>query len=300
MDLVRKRGYYKADFLSYIAVERNLSPRTIKEYEADLNIFFEFFKPYFEQELTLENLEERSIRDFLAYLKMEHHYTAKSLNRKIAALRSYFKYLEDEKIIPRSPMGGIKSAKLEKHLPKVLSESEVRDLLEAPVVLNNDKGIRDKAVLELLYATGIRISELVGLNLESIDMENFTMRVRGKGSKDRLVLFNESAAKAIEAYLAVRANTSTNALFLSRAQKRMSRRTVEHIFEEYMERAGIHKSASPHTLRHSFATHMLEGGSDLMTIKELLGHENLSTTQIYTNISLQHIRETYRKSHPRK
>ncbi|MFH0802298.1 MAG: site-specific tyrosine recombinase/integron integrase [bacterium] len=300
MDLIRKRGYYKADFLSYIAVERNLSPRTIKEYEADLNIFFDFFKPYFEQELTLENLEERSIRDFLAYLKMEHHYTAKSLNRKIAALRSFFKYLEDEKIIPRSPMGGIKSAKLEKHLPKVLSESEVRDLLEAPVVLNNDKGIRDKAVLEILYATGIRISELVGLNLESIDMENLTMRVRGKGSKDRLVLFNESAAKAIEAYLAVRPNTSLNALFLSRAQKRMSRRTIEYIFEEYLERAGIHKSASPHTLRHSFATHMLEGGSDLMTIKELLGHENLSTTQIYTNISLQHIRETYRKSHPRK
>lgn len=300
MDLIRKRGYYKADFLSYIAVERNLSPRTIKEYEADLNIFLDFFKPYFEQELTLENLEERSIRDFLAYLKMEHHYTAKSLNRKIAALRSYFKYLEDEKIIPRSPMGGIKSAKLEKHLPKVLSESEVRDLLEAPVVLNNNKGIRDKAVLEILYATGIRISELVGLNLESMDMENFTMRVRGKGSKDRLVLFNESAAKAIKAYLAVRPNTSSNALFLSRAQKRMSRRTIEHIFEEYLKRAGIHKSASPHTLRHSFATHMLEGGSDLMTIKELLGHENLSTTQIYTNISLQHIRETYRKSHPRK
>lgn len=300
MDLIRKRGYYKADFLSYISVERNLSPRTIREYEADLNIFLEFFKPYFEQELTLENLEERSIRDFLAYLKMEHHYTAKSLNRKIAALRSYFKYLEDEKIIPRSPMGGIKSAKLEKHLPRVLSESEVRDLLEAPVVLNNDKGLRDKAVLEILYATGIRISELVGLNLESLDMENLTMRVRGKGSKDRLVLFNEAAAKAIEAYLAVRPNIYSNALFLGRGQKRMSRRTVEHIFEEYLKRAGIHKSASPHTLRHSFATHMLEGGSDLMTIKELLGHENLSTTQIYTNISLQHIRETYRKSHPRK
>jgi site-specific recombinase XerD len=300
MNLTRKRGYYKSDFLSYLAVERNLSPRTIREYKADLDIFFNFFKPYFDQELTLENLDERSIRDFLSYLKLDHHYTAKSLNRKIAALRSYFKYLEDERIINRSPMGGIKSAKLEKHLPKVLTESEVNDLLNAPLILNNEKGIRDKAILELLYATGIRISELVGLNLESMDLENFTLRVRGKGSKDRMVLFNESAARAIEAYLAIRPNTSSNSLFLSMAKKRMSKRSIELIFDEYLERAGINKSASPHTLRHSFATHMLEGGSDLMTIKELLGHENLSTTQIYTNISLQHIRETYRKSHPRK
>lgn len=295
-----ERQFLFRDYLNYLAVEENLSPRTIEEYSKDLRIFFSFFEKDFKKDLTIEKMTERDIREFLTHLKLDKNYSPKAMNRKIATLKGYFSYLEKEEIIIKSPLGKIKSAKLGKHLPKVLTKDEVERFFAAIDACNDISALRDKAIFELFYATGIRISELISLNHDTIDFENMLIKIRGKGNKERYVLINESAKKAIQAYLTARPKTSSPALFISRNNVRISDRMIEYTFDKYLKAAGVNKEASPHTLRHSFATHMLEGGADLMSIKELLGHENLSTTQIYTNISLKHIEETYKRSHPRK
>lgn len=299
-NITKSRRYYVKDFLNYIAVEKNLSPRTVKEYSKDLKLFFDYLDPYLREELTLKTIDERTTREFLTYLKIEKKYTPKAINRKIATLKAYFGFLEAEKIIRRSPLSKLKSVKVGKQLPRVLSEAEVQKFLDTVINSTDKNAKRDRAIFELFYATGIRIAELVGLNIEDIDFLNQVLKVRGKGNKERFVLMNDTSKESLEKYLAERSNISSQALFISRNNKRLSARRIEYIFAKYLRKAGINKKASCHTLRHSFATHMLEGGADLMTIKELLGHENLSTTQIYTNISLKHIQETYKKSHPRK
>jgi integrase/recombinase XerC len=312
-DLAKMRNYYRGDFINYLSVERNLSPRTLKEYGFDLDIFFEYFAPYLEQELTLDGIDERTIREFLTYLKMKRNYTARAINRKLATIKSYFKFLKKEGYLKNSPVAEMKCAKLEKHLPRVLNEQDVEKLLDAPQSAFSSQAsseslsdhqllayYRDRAILELFYATGMRISELVGMNLEDVDFQNNMIRVTGKGDKQRLVLMNNSAKSALESYLTLRPNIRSSAIFVSRKNVRLTPRAVQYLFSKYLTRAGVNKVASPHTLRHSFATHLLEGGSDLMTIKELLGHENLSTTQIYTNISMKRIKEVYEECHPRK
>lgn len=315
-DLDRVRGYYQKDFINYLAVERNLAPRTLREYADDMKRFFAYFGPHLEADLTLQAIDERSIRDFLTHLKVERKFTAKSLNRKIACLKNYFKFLEHERVVERSPVANLKSLRLPKHLPKVLSKEEVVQVLELRPKVDVGSGrqrrgrktspqstafatARDNSILELFYATGMRISELVGLDLADINFSDATLKVTGKGNKQRLVLMNEAAAESLRTWLACRPNAATRAVFLNQRGKRISARAVEYMFAARLRAAGIIRPASPHTLRHSFATHMLEGGSDLMTIKELLGHENLSTTQIYTNISMQHMKQVYREAHPR-
>jgi site-specific recombinase XerD len=303
-ELDRARGYYVRDFLEYLAVERNLLPRTVAEYEADLRIFFEFYEPHLKEELSLHTMDERTIREFLAFLRRQRGYTPQGLNRKIACLKSYFRFLEHEGHIDKSPMGEVRSARGGKLLPKVLREDELRRLFEAARArVEKNPGapgpLRDRAILEMFYATGIRLAELVGLNLGDIDLEGMTMRVTGKGQKQRFVFLNRSAVEALQDYLAARPRVRTEAVFLNRFGRRLSRRAVELMFARLLAEAGITRAASPHTLRHSFATHLLEGGSDLVTIKELLGHQNLSTTQIYTNISRARMREVYDRAHPR-
>lgn len=301
-ELEKARNYFRDDFLNYLSVERNLSPRTIEEYSKDLDLFFRFFANAFAGELTLNTVDERTIREYLTHLKLKQKYTPKAINRKLATLRAFFRFLESEEYVLKSPMRGISSAKLPKTLPKVMSLSEVSSLITTPSQFKHKypaSAIRDKAILEILYATGMRISELVNLDLDSIDWEQMAIRVTGKGDKQRIVLINETAKNAVLAYLKVRPIAKDPALFLNRFKGRFTTRGIEFLFTRYLKAAGINKSASPHTMRHSFATHMLEGGADLMTIKELLGHENLSTTQIYTNISLTHMKQVYKKSHPR-
>ncbi len=306
------RNYYRDDFINYLFVERNLSSRTLKEYEHDLHIFFDYFKPHLEAELTLSTMDERTIREFLTHLKLRLKYSARAINRKLATLKSYFHFLKKEGYIQRSPVEDVKGAKLEKHLPKVLDEDDVVKLLETtekisqtesePDLDDNFKKFiyyRDHAIMELFYASGMRISELVGLSIEDIDFKNNMLKVTGKGNKQRIVLINDAAAEAILTYLSVRPDEKTQALFLNRDKSRISVRAVQIMFRKNMIKSGISKNASPHTMRHSFATHLLKGGSDLVTIKELLGHENLSTTQIYTNITMQHIKNTYEQAHPR-
>ncbi|MGV8119322.1 MAG: site-specific tyrosine recombinase/integron integrase [Candidatus Xenobiia bacterium LiM19] len=317
--LAKARDYFRKDFINFLSVERNLSNRTVDEYESDLRIFFDYFKPFLDAELTLDTIDERTIREFLTYLKKDKKYTARAVNRKLSTLKSYFRFLKKEGYLSESPVAEIKSLKMEKHLPKVLNENEVTKLLEAPdepaagktgksakeTQLDLLAQYRDRAILELFYASGMRISELVGLSYEDIDFENRVIRVTGKGNKQRNVLVNNTAMTALKAYLSMKTNihsksAGNKAIFVSRKNVRLSARAVQYLFSKYLMQAGINKSASPHTLRHSFATHLLEGGSDLMTIKELLGHESLSTTQIYTNISMKRIREVYEECHPRK
>ena len=298
------RGYFVQDYLTYLSVERTLSRRTLREYEQDLAIFFEYLHPFLQEDLTLEGIDVRTMREFLAHLRRQRNYTANALNRKIACLKGYFRFLEAEGHIPLSPMARIASAKDGRLLPKVLSEDEVQNFLEtadARIVEREDPvlGLRDRAMLELFYAAGVRLSELVGLNLGDVDFEKKTLRVTGKGNKQRYVFFNDTAARVLEEYLQVRPKVKHDAVFLNRFQQRLSPRAIQLMFAKTLQASNVNKPASPHTLRHSFATHMLEGGSDLVTIKELLGHESLSTTQVYTNISRRKMREVYDGSHPR-
>lgn len=294
------RDYYVPDYLTYLAVERTLARRTIHEYEQDLKQFFDYLRPFLEEELRLEGIDTRTIREFLAYLRQKKNYTPAALNRKIAALKGYFRFLEAEGYLSSSPMQRISSAKEGRLLPKVMSQQEVEVLLDHPAEERQspDLEARDQAILELFYSSGLRLSELVGLNLQDIDWEQLHLRVTGKGNKQRFVFLTQAAAQAIQAYLKIRAHKS-EALFLNRFGQRISNRAVQILFRRRMGQAQLQRKASPHTLRHSFATHLLEGGSDLVTIKELLGHESLSTTQIYTNISRRKMREVYDQSHPR-
>jgi len=304
--LEKARNYFQRDFINYLVVEKNLSPRTVQEYQKDLKVFFEYFKPFLDAELTLDGIDERTIREFLTHLKIERRYTAKAVNRKLASLKAYFRFLEKERYIRKSPMADIKGLKLPKHLPKVLSRQDV-DTLLAKAGEHTDARrrrdftfARDRAIMETFYATGMRISELTGLDLEDVDLQNRVCRVTGKGNKQRLVILNKTAVEALVSYLEARKAPGVHALFLNRMNKRISNRAVEYLFANTLKHSEVRKKATPHTLRHSFATHMLEGGADLVTIKELLGHESLSTTQIYTNISMQHIREVYDQTHPRE
>lgn len=304
-DLHRARGYYLQDYLLHLSVERSLGRRTVEEYEGDLKLFYDWLEPLLLEGLTLEGIDARTVREFLAHLRKARAYTSSGLNRKIACLKGYFGYLEAEKILESSPMTRIRSAKEGRLLPKVLSQEEVELLLatvEERIAQANrpDLALRDRAIFELFYATGIRLSELVGLDRDDFDFPNKTMRVLGKGRKERVVFFTEAAANCVMEYLEGTPRKSPGGpVFLNRYGARLSQRGVEKMFKAVLEASGLEKHASPHTLRHSFATHLLEGGSDLVTIKELLGHESLQTTQVYTNISRQRMRSVYQRAHPR-
>ena len=298
------RNWYVEDFLNYISLQKNLARRTVQEYKDDLRIFLNYFRPLFQEGLTLDDIDARTIGEYLAYLRTTHQYTAIALNRKIASLKSYFRFLVYDKRLETSPMSTIAGAKMGRSLPKVLNHSDIERLLEYMQhklqQAKDWKDIRNAAIVELLYATGMRLAEITGLNMADINLDEYSLRVLGKGSKQRYVFINQSAWNTLARYLEVRPPSKDPALFLNRHYTRLSRRAVELLFDRLKLEAGVFKDASPHTLRHSFATHMLEGGADLVTIKELLGHSSLSTTQIYTNLSRTHMREVYDQSHPRQ
>lgn len=293
------------DYLLHLSVERSLGRRTVHEYEDDLKHFFDWLEPLFQDGMEFEQLDTRTIREFLAHLRHDRNYTSNGLNRKIACLKGYFAYLESEKILLKDPMGRVRSAKESKLLPKVLSPEEIDILLETVEerigqTKNPQLALRNRAIFELFYATGIRLSELVGLSVDDFDFHRRTLRVVGKGQKERVVFFNETASQAVSDYIhGTPAIKPGGPLFLNRYGARISQRGVEKMFTMILKESGLDKHCSPHTLRHSFATHLLEGGSDLMTIKELLGHQSLQTTQVYTNISRQGMRRVYEKAHPR-
>lgn len=295
------------EFLIFLKIEKNSSPRTQRKYLEDLKQFEEFLQ---EKNIQLEDLDHILIRHFLAYLQRKG-YARRTIARKLSALRTFIHFINREKKFEIADKLVVFTPKMGKNLPGFLYLKELIEFLESP---SNDTpaGIRDRAILETLYATGVRVSELVGLDLESIDLENKIVKVRGKGSKDRIVLIGKYAEEYLAKYmqdgrtrlLEKRIDSSLNsafekALFLNKYGFRISDRGIRRIVNKYIKKAALLAKASPHTIRHSFATHLLDGGADLRTVQELLGHVNLSSTQIYTHLTRESIKKTYNAFHPR-
>jgi len=284
-------------FLEFLASEKNASAHTIKNYQIDLREFVTCLgkkKP--------DEVNHIDVRAFLAHLK-DRSYSRNSISRKLACLRSFFKYLARENVLTSNPASSIATPKREKKLPIFLDADEVIKLLEAPN-RNLWEEKRDKAILETLYSSGLRVSELVGLNHEDVDFFSGLLRVRGKGKKERIVPVGQTALKWIQDYLQTHTPKNGEAgfkkpLYINRFGGRLTDRSVRRMILKYVRRVAINKDVSPHTLRHSFATHMLDRGADLRSVQELLGHENLSTTQIYTHVSTRRLKEAYDAAHPR-
>jgi integrase/recombinase XerC len=285
------------DFLNFLTTEKGASEHTTKNYGIDLREFMKFIG-----EKELPGLTYLDIRSFLAFLKTRE-YSKSSISRKLACLRSFFKYLVRENILAQNPAAGIATPKKEKRLPSFMNPDEITKLLDAPAK-NSWEEKRDKAILEMLYSSGLRVSELAGLNHDDLDFFGGLVRVRGKGKKERIVPVGQTALSSLRAYWdmkAPRENESTikKPLFISRLGSRLTDRSVRRMILKYVKRTGLGKEISPHTFRHSFATHMLDRGADLRSVQELLGHANLSTTQIYTHVTTQRLKDAYTAAHPR-
>lgn len=289
--------------MAFVHLERGLSARTAEEYARDVESFARFLgadKRAFDASRRVADASTTDVRRFMMELMGPRKYRAVGVRRKLFGLRAYFGLQRREGRRSDNPAADVTPPKPERRLPKVLSEDDIAKLLRTRLSGRSDMlRLRDVAMFELLYAAGIRRAELVSLDLSDVDLERRRMRVIGKGNKERIALFNRAAAGAIRAYLALRPRSSDNALFLSERGTRLSHNQAGKTFRLYADLSGIKQHATPHVMRHSFATHLLENGADLMTIKELLGHESLATTQIYTNVSLEHMRRTYDEAHPR-
>jgi integrase/recombinase XerC len=298
-------GAYAAE----LRLLRKLSAHTCDAYVGDVLSFAAFLEPaagaHAPKPATrsfphLVAASNGDIVRFVMKLTGKNAYTAASVRRKLSALQSFYEYLRRSGRRPDNPATDVPVPKLAQRLPQVLEPQDVSRLLRVRAAGQPQlQRLRDAAIMELLYASGIRRGEAAALNLEDIDLAKRTLRVTGKRNKQRLVLINNTAADALRAYLSVRPRTSDPALFVGRSKRRLSDHQIWVIFGTFVKLSGIGKKATPHVMRHSFATHLLENGADLMTIKELLGHASLATTQIYTNLSLQHMRSTYDKAHPR-
>lgn len=288
-----------SEFLDYLRYERNASAHTISGYKLDLGQFIDYIG---ERGSSLRKVDNVQIRGFMAQLH-ERKLKKSSSARKLAAIRSFFRFGVKKKWITENPAKMVSTPKQEIHVPSFLSELEMAGFLEVP---NSGKplDLRDRAILELLYASGIRVSELVGINLEEASLRERLIRVRGKGKKERLVPFGRAAGARLTDYLRVRPELvedkiGETALFLNYQGRRITPRSVERIVDKYIRLTAIKRKISPHSLRHSFASHLLGRGADLRVIQELLGHESLATTQKYTHLNLGQLMDVYRKSHPR-
>ncbi len=282
---------YIEKFIRYLEIEKNYSRHTVTNYKLDLEDFRDFLGAN-----PLESVDYLALRKYLAVLK-EKTLTARSVSRRLSTLRSFFKFLIREGFIKANPTVSISSPKQEKHLPEFLTEEEVVRLIEA-AAMTDERGLRDRAILELFYSTGMRISELVGMNVADLDCIGGIAKVMGKGKKERIIPVGDHAISAVRTYLEKRKKESA-ALFLNKNGRRISDRGVRGIVDKYMRRVSVRKGISPHTLRHSFATHLLNRGADLRSVQELLGHANLSTTQIYTHLTTERLKSVYDKAHPR-
>ena len=293
-------------FLDYLEAEKNASIHTRLAYERDLREFTRFL----EDSLALSSggavtgVKESDITAFAANL----HGTRKkaTIARKLSSIKSFFAFLLRKEIIKKDPSALITRPKVEKRLPTVLTVEEAKSLVEAPQgnegkKINAEEILKDRAILEVLYSSGVRVSELTGLNLRDVDFTEGTIRVLGKGGKPRIALLGSFAIDALKRYLSfARKNAlSEEPLFIGRGKKHITQRTVQRLVRKYTLASGINKTPTPHSLRHTFATHLLDRGVDLRTIQELLGHANLSTTQRYTSVSMERLMSAYDKAHPR-
>ncbi|MDD5382227.1 MAG: tyrosine recombinase XerC [Candidatus Margulisbacteria bacterium] len=287
-------GWLKSEavdqFVNYLKTERNYSPHTLSNYKRDLQFLLGLAKD--------KKVDRSAAREYLLALEKKH-YSRRSIARKLSSARSFFRFLMREKIIGQNPFENILTPKLPKKLPNFLYPEEIKALLAAPdqkVPL----GIRDQAILEVIYGTGLRVTEMIRINLNDVDFAEGEIKVLGKGSKERIVLFGSHARSALHKYIKeARRNAKTPALFVNQRGGRLTPRSIERLIAFYAKKAGIPKKVTPHTLRHSFATHLLSGGADLRMVQELLGHVSLSTTQVYTHITKERLKEVYDAAHPR-
>ncbi|MFO8143695.1 MAG: site-specific tyrosine recombinase XerD [Dehalococcoidales bacterium] len=291
-------------FLTYLAVEKGFSENTINAYHNDLEQLAEFAISEASNNGTVPSWEGFGRQGLLRYLLnlKDRNYASSTVARKVAALRSFFNFLKAEGIVKDNPSHNVDSPRAGRSLPRPISISEVYRLMEQPAKQSRPEAKRDIAILQMLYASGMRVSELVSLNLDSVNFEDGSVRCLGKGKKERIIPIHQRAAKAVEDYIRdARPNlvyADEKALFVNVRGERLTRQGLWQILKEYGRAAGL-KGITPHTLRHSFATHMLNGGADLRSVQELLGHANISTTQVYTQLTTEHIRRSYEKSHPR-
>ena len=284
-------------FITYLQIERDVSPHTLTAYRSDLSQLLTFALREKGAFASAQDVDHLLLRRYLAGLSKD---TKKSsIGRKLAALRSFFRFLVRRGMLAKNPAELIATPKKEQRLPFHLDIDQATALMEATdSQLKN--ALRDRAILELLYSSGLRVSELTGLNIGELDVTGGTVRVTGKGGKERIVPVGSRALEALRAYLDQRTDaTANNALFLNTRNGRINRRSVTRIIDTHVLRIAAFKRISPHTLRHTFATHMLEGGADLRAIQELLGHASLSTTQKYTHVSIDRLMEVYDKAHPK-
>ena len=286
-------------FLAYLEHERNASPHTRLSYQTDLVQFAHFLK---DKGLTLRHTDPVLVRAYLVHLH-EQKQKKSSIARKLAALRSFFQFCLRKGWVDDNPAKVVASPKQDHPIPSFLSEQEMQTLLDMPQAVDV-LGLRDKAILELFYASGIRLAELTGLNLEDVGLEERLAKVRGKGKKERIVPFGRKAQESLRAYLGRRGELlpkgrGETAIFLNYRGTRLTPRSVERTVDKYLRQAALLRKISPHSLRHSFASHLLGRGADLRAIQELLGHESLATTQKYTHLDLHQLLDTHRKSHPR-
>jgi integrase/recombinase XerC len=293
-------------FLNYLKKERNYSQNTILSYEDDLFQFNEFLKRYLKKDnYSLSEIETATIRLFLGDL-VDNGLSKKSIVRKVATLRSFYKYLLRNKAVTNNPVVNIVTPKLPKRLPSFLDEASVEKMMNLPDV-GHIVGLRDKALLELLYSTGIRVNELINLRLENIDWSNETIKVIGKGNKTRIIPFGRAAKISLKKYIEQRkelVGRQTNIhhleyVFLTNRGLMLYPRGVYNIVSRYINLVSDVEKKSPHVIRHSFATHLLNRGADLRAVKELLGHESLSTTQIYTHVTANRLKRIYEQAHPK-
>jgi len=322
------------EFINYLKFEKRFSEHTAKCYGADLVQFEEFLVSRSDDSQVLSadmfsvthqqggsatalatqtkadidqlilSTDINAVRLYMALLN-EKQYSKATVARKLATLRSFYKFLVKRNQIASNPVATIRTPKQEKRLPKFLEYSEVKKLLETPPT-DSWLGARDRAILETLYSTGIRVSELVALNMDDIDFLGEVVHVRGKGKKERIAPISSSVLQVIQHYMEFRnkrsqsnGNFDAKVLFVNKHGKRLSTRSVRRKMDKYLKMAGLDPAISPHTLRHSFATHMLNNGADLRSVQELLGHQSLSTTQIYTHLTTKKLKDVYEKAHPR-
>lgn len=290
------------EFLDYLATEKGYSGNTLAAYRNDLTQFAQ----YLSEEggaSSWDQVDKTQIVAYILHMK-ELEYASSTVARKVAAIKSFFHYLRDEGVVTNDPTLTLESPKVKKHLPKAITVEDVERLLAEPTKSDSPKALRDSALLETLYATGMRVTELVSLDVKDVDLEAGTIYCIGKGDRERVVPIYDHAAQILSNYLIggrphLAHNQEEQALFLNHRGERLTRQGLWLIIKHYVDAIGIESEVTPHTLRHSFATHMLHGGAKLRDVQKLLGHANISTTQVYTQVTRDHLREAYNDAHPR-
>jgi integrase/recombinase XerD len=299
--------FLRKQYVNFLRLEKSLSENTILNYNFDISLFFS----YIETETNIRQISdvnEKTINDYIYNLrnqknKKDEYYSVKSVTRNLSCIRSFFRFLSDEKIIGRNPADIIETPKIQRNLPVVLSIDEI-DRIFSMTDLTDKLGIRDRAILETMYATGLRVSEVVNLRIQDLMLKDEIVKVLGKGSKERIVPIGASARKYLMLYFEkcrsfLKKSKTDDTVFLNFRGSKLSRMAIWNIITKYAGMAGIEKEIHPHTLRHSFATHLLEGGADIRIIQEMLGHSDISTTQIYTHLDKEYLIEVHKRFHPR-